>query len=41
MNVTDSFIDKIRSDCPYDVASVVLMGSVVLNETHSRSDLDL
>ncbi|MBS4026507.1 MAG: hypothetical protein KGZ96_12640, partial [Clostridia bacterium] len=41
MKIADLFVEKIKRDYPDDVACVVIMGSVVFNQTHKRSDLDL
>lgn len=41
MKAADLLIDKIKRDYKDEVAVVVVMGSYIYNETHSRSDLDL
>jgi hypothetical protein len=39
--VADVLIDKIKKDYRDDIALVVIMGSYVYKDTHSKSDLDL
>ncbi len=34
-------IEKIKKDYPNDISVVIMMGSTVFNDTHSRSDLDM
>jgi len=44
MNLIESaeiLIEKIQKDYKEDIAVVVVMGSYIYNETHSRSDLDM
>lgn len=44
MNLIESaeiLIEKIEKDYKEDIAVVVIMGSYIYNETHSRSDLDM
>jgi len=44
MNViraAELLIDKVKTDYKDDIALVVIMGSNIYGETHSRSDLDI
>lgn len=41
LRAAEILIDKIKKDYKEDVACVVVMGSYIYNETHSRSDLDM
>ncbi len=41
IRAAELLIEKIRRDYRDDVSAVVIMGSTIYNETHSRSDLDL
>lgn len=41
MRAAELLIEKIKKDYTDDVALVVMMGSAIYGETHSRSDLDL
>lgn len=41
MKAADLLIEKIKRDYKDEVAVVVVMGSHIYNETHSRSDLDM
>jgi len=41
MKSIDILIEKIESDYKEDIACVVIMGSAIYNDTHSRSDLDM
>lgn len=41
MKSAEILIDKIEQDYKDDIAVVVVMGSYIYNETHSRSDLDM
>ena len=41
IHAADILIDKIKKDYASDVALVVIMGSTLYGDTHSRSDLDL
>ncbi len=41
MRSAEILIEKIKNDYKEDIAVVVLMGSYIYNETHSRSDLDM
>ncbi|QNO14079.1 hypothetical protein HYG86_04475 [Alkalicella caledoniensis] len=41
LKAAEILIDKIKKDYKNDIACVVVMGSYVYNETHSRSDLDM
>lgn len=41
MKAIDILIEKIERDYKEDIACVVIMGSNIYNDTHSRSDLDM
>lgn len=41
MQAAELLVEKIKTDYKDDIALVVIMGSYVYGETHSRSDLDL
>jgi predicted nucleotidyltransferase len=41
IRVAEILIEKIKKDYRDDVALVIIMGSYIYNDTHSRSDLDL
>lgn len=41
MRAADILIEKIKKDYKDDVACLVIMGSNIYNETHSKSDLDM
>lgn len=41
MRAADILIEKIEKDYKNDIALVVMMGSNIYNDTHSRSDLDM
>ncbi len=41
MRAAELLIEKIKKDYRDDVSLVVIMGSTVFNDTHSRSDLDM
>lgn len=41
IHAADLLLSKIEKDCKDDIALVVIMGSTLHGETHSRSDLDL
>lgn len=41
MKAIDILIEKIERDYKEDIACVVIMGSYIYNDTHSRSDIDM
>jgi hypothetical protein len=41
MRAAELLIEKISKDYKDDIALVVIMGSYIYGETHSRSDLDM
>ena len=41
LRASEILIEKIKKDYKDDIAVVVVMGSYIYNETHSRSDLDM
>jgi len=41
LKAIDILIEKIKNDYKEDIACVVIMGSTIYNDTHSRSDLDM
>ncbi|MDY0257409.1 hypothetical protein [Gudongella oleilytica] len=41
LKAADILIEKIKKDYKENVAVVVIMGSTIYGDTHSRSDLDM